>query len=404
MDRQQNEKWTFEKWSNYFNLAPSERKKVYNVISVEFTNTKLESWVHVPDIIKDMDWVRLWPESYKNLTQLDNGKANYPKVQHYCLMGVAGSYTDFHIDFGGTSVWYHVIKGKKVFILIPPTEKNLELYEKWNINPRQSSIYFADLVNQKEIIKCEVAAGNTFLIPTGWIHAVYTPEDSVVFGGNFLQFYNSKLQIQIADIEKRCQVSPEFMFPYFEEMNWLAANTIVEQLLFKKRDTITDWERQSIVSIVDYISNHKEYFPLSLIHEKGEWWALYILDVLLSFLQSKEIPDKDAYLELHLYSTSPFPALQNCFCKEVKDDEVFVGCDYCGNWFHASCLGIDPLKARHLKFYYCNNCQRKIISANKKAEETPFHLISSQHENSEVLFDVPTKKIKTEEHIPLNDT
>jgi hypothetical protein len=25
-------------------------------------------------------------------------------------MGVRGSYTDWHIDFGGSSVWYHVLK------------------------------------------------------------------------------------------------------------------------------------------------------------------------------------------------------------------------------------------------------------------------------------------------------
>jgi hypothetical protein len=33
-----------------------------------------------------------------------------PYVEHYCLMGMEGSYTDFHIDFGGSSVWYHVFK------------------------------------------------------------------------------------------------------------------------------------------------------------------------------------------------------------------------------------------------------------------------------------------------------
>ena len=32
-------------------------------------------------------------------------------------------------------------------------------------------------------------AGNTFFIPSGWIHAVYTPEDSLVFGGNFLHSF-----------------------------------------------------------------------------------------------------------------------------------------------------------------------------------------------------------------------
>jgi len=25
-------------------------------------------------------------------------------------MGVKDSFTDFHIDFGGTSVWYHVLR------------------------------------------------------------------------------------------------------------------------------------------------------------------------------------------------------------------------------------------------------------------------------------------------------
>lgn len=29
-------------------------------------------------------------------------------------MSVGGCYTDFHIDMGGTSVWYHILHGKKV--------------------------------------------------------------------------------------------------------------------------------------------------------------------------------------------------------------------------------------------------------------------------------------------------
>jgi len=29
-------------------------------------------------------------------------------------MSVGKCYTDFHIDFGGTSVWYHVLRGQKV--------------------------------------------------------------------------------------------------------------------------------------------------------------------------------------------------------------------------------------------------------------------------------------------------
>lgn len=57
--------------------------------------------VVVPDIAQKMSWVEnYWP---------DDSYFPKPFVQKYCLMGVKDSYTDFHIDFGGTSVWYHVL-------------------------------------------------------------------------------------------------------------------------------------------------------------------------------------------------------------------------------------------------------------------------------------------------------
>ena len=38
------------------------------------------------------------------------------QVQKYCLMSVKDSYTDFHVDFGGTSVWYHIIRVSLILI------------------------------------------------------------------------------------------------------------------------------------------------------------------------------------------------------------------------------------------------------------------------------------------------
>ena len=80
-------------------------------------------------------------------------------------MGVKDSYTDFHVDFGGTSVWYHVVRGEKVFDLIPPTEENLIRYEEWVMSSNQSEMFFGDLVPQCYI--CTVRQGNTLFIPTG---------------------------------------------------------------------------------------------------------------------------------------------------------------------------------------------------------------------------------------------
>ena len=153
----------------------------------------------------------------------------YPKVQKYCLMSVKGCYTDFHIDFGGTSVWYHIIKGKKVFWIIPPTETNLKAYENWTLSGRQGDVFFGDIVDKCGMITLE--AGNTFLIPSGWIHAVFTPEDSLVFGGNFLHSFAIEKQIRVAQIEEITKVPQKFRFPYFTELQWFALDKYVYALL-----------------------------------------------------------------------------------------------------------------------------------------------------------------------------
>jgi len=42
-----------------------------------------------------------------------------------------------------------------------------------------------------------IRQGQTVFIPTGWIHAVLTPIDSLVFGGNFLSNFNIDLQLKL---------------------------------------------------------------------------------------------------------------------------------------------------------------------------------------------------------------
>ena len=36
-----------------------------------------------------------------------------PTVTKYALISAIDSYTDFHVDFGGTSVWYHVLQVRR---------------------------------------------------------------------------------------------------------------------------------------------------------------------------------------------------------------------------------------------------------------------------------------------------
>ena len=132
----------------------------------------------------------------------------YPKVQKYVLMSVAKCWTDFHVDMGGTSVWYHVLSGQKIFWLIPPTDENLRIYERWILSGEQAHVFLPDMVRECQRIVIE--AGWTLLMPSGWIHGVYTSRDSIVFGGNFLHSFNIPMQLRVSSIEKRTKVPEQF--------------------------------------------------------------------------------------------------------------------------------------------------------------------------------------------------
>eukprot|EP00052_Salpingoeca_macrocollata_P030031 m.311837 g.311837 ORF g.311837 m.311837 type:complete len:104 (-) comp23045_c0_seq40:403-714(-) len=97
-------------WVKYYNSP--EKDAVLNVLSLEFSKTSLDALVAAPNM--------------EELKQQHSDESNnmdtmvYPKVQKYCLMSVGGCYTDWH-DFGGSSVWYPVLRDEKVFFVIPPT-------------------------------------------------------------------------------------------------------------------------------------------------------------------------------------------------------------------------------------------------------------------------------------------
>ncbi|MEQ2315531.1 Lysine-specific demethylase 2B [Ameca splendens] len=206
----------------YYETPEEERDKLFNVISLEFSHTKLEHLIKRPTVVDQVDWVdNMWPPDLKHSqTEATNiiSEMKYPKVQRYCLMSVKGCYTDFHIDFGGTSVWYHVFKGQKVFWLVPPTPHNLALYEDWVLSGKQSDIFLGDRADGCQ--RVELKQGYTFFIPSGWIHAVYTPVDTLVFGGNILHSFNIPMQFIIHEIENRTKVHSKFRFPFYYEMCW----------------------------------------------------------------------------------------------------------------------------------------------------------------------------------------
>ena len=262
----------------------SDRKYIYNVLSLEFSHTKLAPLVQRPKVVDSMDWINLsWPQHLVN-TQVDQTNRmqdmRYPKVQKYCLLSVASCYTDFHIDFGGTSVWYHIIKGQKTFWLIPPTEVNTELFGRWVLSGNQGDMFFGDMVDACQ--RVTISQGHSLLIPSGWIHAVYTPQDSLVFGGNFLHSFNIPIQLRTTRLENKLKIPNRFRFPFYTELAWFTLDRYLHCLTgktflseeFQEKNMLhmnkisvngdvkihlTSFEREGLVELVEYLSDFVDH-------------------------------------------------------------------------------------------------------------------------------------------------
>ncbi|GAB1195280.1 JmjC domain-containing histone demethylation protein 1 [Aspergillus pseudonomiae] len=246
----EDKRWTMQRWADYYENAGS--KVVRNVISLEVSQSRLGKLIRRPKIVRDLDLQdSVWPEDLKAV-------GDYPKVQFYCLMSVADCYTDFHIDFGGSSVYYHILKGKKTFFFIPPKDKHLKKYEEWCNSPAQDSTFLGD--QTKECYRVDLSEGDTMLIPSGWIHAVWTPKDSLVIGGNFLTRLNYGMQIKIAKIEKDTKVPRKFRYPFFQKIQWYAA------LKYLEEDPIP----QSVLDAFAQDENYRFHRDYPVYYEFGE--------------------------------------------------------------------------------------------------------------------------------------
>jgi hypothetical protein len=269
-EQQEVDGWTFGALEQYF--REENRTIVINQVSFEFSGTPLVNFIKSPQFVREVDWItKTWPAPfqhprYSNVVQnrtLRRKKENiyFPLIQYYCVTSSAGAYMDFHVDVGGTSFWYHLVCGRKQFLFIEPTEDNIIQYERWACSDVRNVTFFPELVKDKSTVwKMVLKESETLIVPSGWIHAVYTESDSLAFGGNFLNGYSADMQIKIHQLEIRNTVAEKFLCPYFNISNLFAANAFLKkmQLLVavpEDKDLIFEQELKQIASIVVYIAS-----------------------------------------------------------------------------------------------------------------------------------------------------
>jgi len=92
----------------------------------------------------------------------------------------------------------------------------LRAYVRWSSSSRQSRVFLGAAL--EDVHRLTVGAGDTLFIPGGWPHAVYTPVDSLVVGGNFVHTANLALQCLVYRIEDHLRVKASYRYPQFKQL------------------------------------------------------------------------------------------------------------------------------------------------------------------------------------------
>lgn len=430
--------WTLEEWVQYWG---SSRSRTLNVITLEVSHSNLGRRISAPSVVRDVDWTTTvgpvkGPWTTVATAEVSNNKAKKrkirdeslrrqrPTVQKYCLMSPAGCFTDFHVDFAGSSVWYHVSRGRKVFYVAAPTPANLADFESWSRSPAQGSSLLADVfAPRRELERIELDPGDTLLLPSGWIHAVATPVDSVVFGGNFVHSLSVRLQFEVAALEDRLGVSVAARMPYFEMTAWYVAIRMahklwrVHRLLQVVDDLLEDYSHPEVevrrrvlggprgleaarllaLDLRDRLETQRlisgQHLPLSIkspgcfldgfdalldgragtVIEPPIWWHRLKDEDAASwtFVPGEDAPVQNIYWGNH-----------DVRCLKCGLAGELLCCDFCSNTEHAACASILADNGEGL--WACTECQPKLDYQMKLYVAEPQAAPGSLNEHNDV--------------------
>lgn len=107
-------------------------------------------------------------------------------------MSQDGALTFFHSDHTGTSVFYVLLKGTKIFYLVAPTPHNLALWNDHDQKP-PNTFFGANPNLDPPCRKVVLTAGEAIVLGPRWLHCVETIGYSVVQASNFVHVKNLRV-------------------------------------------------------------------------------------------------------------------------------------------------------------------------------------------------------------------
>jgi Cupin len=214
------QKYTWNDVKEFFE-AETRTDTAYNQVNCCFAHSNIKDCVISPEFVRKNDWIdRYFTE--RDTANPDN--YDYPRVQKTVVTSTRHCFMDCHFDYGGLAAWFYVLKGQKDFILIEPTRNNIELYESCYDAKKPGNEWFCTRVARDHpdtLYRITLREGQTLVFPAGFIHAVYTPLDTIAFVGCFMYDEAASTSLYMHDNVECYEKEPNFL-PKYREMFLLA--------------------------------------------------------------------------------------------------------------------------------------------------------------------------------------
>eukprot|EP00871_Galdieria_phlegrea_P002182 jgi/Galph1/2965/GphlegSOOS_G1616.1 len=132
----------------------------------------------------------------------------------WLIYGPCRSGSRFHIDPNQTCAWNAVIRGRKKWVLFPPSCPPPGVFPNEDYSQVVSPIFllewftsfYEEARKRKEMMECVVEAGEMIFIPRGWWHIVINLEESLAITENYVAESNLSSVLEFLE-KKRDQVS-----------------------------------------------------------------------------------------------------------------------------------------------------------------------------------------------------
>ncbi|KAI5454816.1 JmjC domain-containing histone demethylation protein 1 [Naganishia albida] len=195
---------------------------IFNMACLEITGTQLAKRITRPFLQQELDPMKRFPDALED--------SNNPFGSLYVLSSKAGSFTPSHIDLAEVH-WLAVVSEIKWVFLLSPTDHNL-LVDKMAENGIICAdlLWLPDLCAKTPVVKRVLAAGQALTIPSSYIHAVYTVQDSLALAGAWIHELNIKSHMIIRELEINLQALIANRYPQFERLCWLLAEEYATKL------------------------------------------------------------------------------------------------------------------------------------------------------------------------------